>query len=65
MEVCGRPLRNRVFNAAFATVLMFLGVSLARRSPVWSFLVVGVPLLFVLELLGDVLGRRVREWRAS
>ncbi|WP_147464872.1 hypothetical protein [Halococcus sp. IIIV-5B] len=65
MDVCGRPFRNHVFNAAFATVLMFIGASLAQRSPVWTVLLVGVPLLFVFELLGDVLGRRIRVWRAS
>jgi hypothetical protein len=36
MDIRGRPLRDRVFNA-----------------------------LFVLELLGDVFDRRIREWQAS
>ncbi|WP_152416113.1 hypothetical protein [Halococcus hamelinensis] len=65
MEIRGRSLRNRVFNAVFATVLMFIGASLAEGSLNWTLLLIGVPLLLVLELLGDVLGRRIREWRAS
>jgi uncharacterized protein (DUF983 family) len=65
MEIRGRSLRNRVFNAAFATVFMFIGASLAESTPNWTVLLVGVPLLLVLELLGNVLARRIREWRAS
>ena len=65
MDVWGRPLRNRVFNAAFATFFILVGVNLVESPPIVAFLLICFPLAFVFDLLSDVLGRHIREWRAS
>ena len=65
MDIRGRPLRDRVFNTLFAAALVFVGVSFVGKSPNWTVLLIGVSLLFGLELFDDVFGRYIRGWRVS
>ena len=64
MDILERSLRSRVFTALFITIGGFLGASLAQGSAVWTFLIVGVPLTFVAQLLGDAVTRRLDWWPA-
>lgn len=65
MELAGKSVQRRMFNSLFLAVCLFVVTALTNGGIEWTLILVGVPLFFVLELFGDVLGGRIREWRAS
>lgn len=65
MEIAEKSVQRRVFNALLLALCFFVVNALTDGGIQWTLILVGVPLFFVLELFGDVLGGYIREWRAS
>ncbi|RJT07934.1 hypothetical protein [Halococcus sp. IIIV-5B] len=65
MELAEKSVRQRGFDSPLLAIALLMVTALTDGGIQWTLIFAGVPVFLLLELLGDILGQRIREWRAS